>query len=65
VKIAVEDIKIDEKPEKEEIVVEEEPQSSGTVQYEVEEDFRESSKTAVPQHIQDIAKKFGGKAKKL
>ena len=66
VKIAVEDIKIDEKPEKEEIIITEEEQSpSAAVQYEVEEDFKESAKTAVPQHIQDIAKKFGGKAKKI
>ncbi|MCL1973021.1 MAG: DNA polymerase III subunit gamma/tau [Endomicrobia bacterium] len=66
VKIAVEDIKIDEKPEKEEIVIAEEEQpQAAAVQYEVEEDFKESAKTAVPQHIQDIAKKFGGKAKKI
>ena len=65
VKIAVEDIKIDEKPEKEEIVVSDEEQSPVALHYKVEEDFKESAKTAVPQHIQDIAKKFGGKAKKL
>lgn len=65
VRIAVEDIQIDEKSEKEEIVISEEEPAPGAVQYEVEEDFKESAKTAVPQHIQDIAKKFGGKAKKL
>jgi DNA polymerase III, gamma/tau subunits len=64
VKIAVEDIQLEEKPQKEEIVIEEET-APEAVHYEVEEDLKESAKTAVPQHIQDIAKKFGGKAKKI
>jgi DNA polymerase-3 subunit gamma/tau len=65
VKIAVEDIKIDEKPEKEEIVAAQQEQSPDAVHYEVEEDFKESAKTAVPSHIEAIAKKFGAKAKKI
>jgi DNA polymerase-3 subunit gamma/tau len=67
VKVAIEDIQTEEKQSKEEeIVVKEEtepaPETSG---YIVEEDFKESAKTAVPKHIQEIAKKFGAKAKKL
>ncbi|MDR1196391.1 MAG: DNA polymerase III subunit gamma/tau [Endomicrobium sp.] len=67
VKVAIEDIKIEEKQNREEeIVVKEETEPAPeTAGYIVEEDFKESAKTAVPKHIQEIAKKFGGKAKKM
>ena len=66
VKVAVEDIKIEEKSaEQDDIIVMEQETAPDAAQYEVEEDLKESAKTAVPKHIQDIAKKFGGKAKKL
>ncbi len=66
VKVAVEDIKIEEKSaEQDDIIVMEQEIAPDAAQYEVEEDLKESAKTAVPKHIQDIAKKFGGKAKKL
>jgi DNA polymerase-3 subunit gamma/tau len=49
---------------KEEIVVaQEEPLK--TKDYVVNDDFQETSKTAIPKHIQDIAKKFGSTAKKI
>ncbi len=67
VKIAVENIEIeDKKPqEQEEIVIKEEENDPAGEEYTVEEDLKESSKTAVPSHIEEIAKKFGAKAKKL
>ncbi|MDR0617272.1 MAG: DNA polymerase III subunit gamma/tau [Endomicrobium sp.] len=49
---------------KEEIVVAQE-ESLKTRDYVVKEDFQETSKTAIPKHIQDIAKKFGSIAKKI
>jgi DNA polymerase-3 subunit gamma/tau len=49
---------------KEEIVVAQE-ESLKTKDYVVKEDFQETSKTAIPKHIQDIAKKFGSTAKKI
>ncbi|MDR3071309.1 MAG: DNA polymerase III subunit gamma/tau [Endomicrobium sp.] len=48
----------------EEVVVKEEvPPTS--IEYIVEEDFKETAKTAVPKKIEEIAKKFGSVAKKL
>ncbi|MDR0724308.1 MAG: hypothetical protein LBF23_03890, partial [Endomicrobium sp.] len=34
-------------------------------EYVVKEDFKETSKTAIPKHIEEIAKKFGSTAKKI
>ncbi|AKL98351.1 DNA polymerase III subunit gamma/tau [Endomicrobium proavitum] len=42
-----------------------EEQPPSAAQYKVEEDLKETAKIAVPKHIEDIAKKFGGKAKKI
>lgn len=64
VKVAVENIEIEEKSEKEENIVVKEESAPPPVEYEVEEDFKESAKTAVPSHIEAIAKKFGATAKK-
>ncbi|MDR1695535.1 MAG: DNA polymerase III subunit gamma/tau [Endomicrobium sp.] len=63
VKVTVEDIAAENK-ETEIVSKEERPQS--TVEYKVVEDLKESAKTAVPGHIEEIAKKFGaGAAKKI
>ncbi|MCL2335548.1 MAG: DNA polymerase III subunit gamma/tau [Endomicrobia bacterium] len=68
VKVAVEDIKIEDKAapqdEPEEIIVKEEA-APDTAVYTVEEDLKESAKTAIPSHIEEIARKFGAKARKL
>ncbi|MDR3048627.1 MAG: DNA polymerase III subunit gamma/tau [Elusimicrobiota bacterium] len=44
---------------------EEEKNDLAAVQYEVKEDFKETAKTEPPSNIENIAKKFGGKAKKV
>jgi DNA polymerase-3 subunit gamma/tau len=49
--------------EKEDIVIAQE--NSSAANYIVEEDFKETSKTAIPKHIEEIAKKFGSTAKKV
>jgi len=67
VKVAVENIQIEDKAAQEgpeELVVKEEP-APETAEYTVEEDLKESAKTAVPSHIEEIARKFGAKAKKM
>ncbi|MDR1522714.1 MAG: DNA polymerase III subunit gamma/tau [Endomicrobium sp.] len=50
--------------EKEDIVITQES-SSPIREYVVKEDFQETSKTAIPKHIEEIAKKFGSIAKKV
>jgi DNA polymerase-3 subunit gamma/tau len=47
-------------PAQENVFVKEE-----NVEYTVEEDFKETAKTAVPKHIEEIAKKFRSTAKKM
>ncbi|MDR2426855.1 MAG: DNA polymerase III subunit gamma/tau [Endomicrobium sp.] len=64
IKIVIEDVKIKEKQDREEIVIKEESEPN-VAAYKVEEDFKESAKTAVPKNIQEIAKKFGGKVRKV
>lgn len=63
VKVVIENIEIEEKSVKEDIIIEEES-APDTVEYTVKEDLKESAKTAVPSHIEAIAKKFGATAKK-
>ncbi|MCL2389919.1 MAG: DNA polymerase III subunit gamma/tau [Endomicrobia bacterium] len=64
VKVIVEDISFDDKKETEISSKEEQPES--TVEYKVVEDLKESAKTAIPSHIEEIAKKFGATtAKKI
>ncbi|MDR1087582.1 MAG: DNA polymerase III subunit gamma/tau [Endomicrobium sp.] len=55
---------IPQKRQEEDIVVKEE-KSKSSVEYEVKEDLKEIAKTAVPKHIEDIAKKFKSAAKKI
>ncbi|MCL2485199.1 MAG: DNA polymerase III subunit gamma/tau [Endomicrobia bacterium] len=63
VKVVVENISVDDKKIENEIVSKEE-QPVSTVEYKVEEDLKESAKTAVPSHIEEIARKFGANAVK-
>jgi DNA polymerase-3 subunit gamma/tau len=67
VKAAIE--KIAPAQEEEEIIVSQDtPSQSETespTEYAVEEDLKETAKTAVPKHIEEIAKKLGGTAKKI
>ncbi|GHT43922.1 DNA polymerase III subunit gamma/tau [Endomicrobiia bacterium] len=46
-------------------VIVKEKKDSAVAEYAVEEDFKETTKTAVPKHIEEIAKKFGSTAKKM
>ncbi|GHT47761.1 DNA polymerase III subunit gamma/tau [Endomicrobiia bacterium] len=46
-------------------VIVKEKKDSAVAEYVVEEDFKETTKTAVPKHIEEIAKKFGSTAKKM
>ncbi|MDR2399968.1 MAG: DNA polymerase III subunit gamma/tau [Endomicrobium sp.] len=55
---------IPQKQQEENIVVKEE-KSKSYVEYEVKEDLKETAKTAVPKHIENIAKKFKATAKKI
>jgi DNA polymerase-3 subunit gamma/tau len=55
---------IPQKRQEEDIVGKEE-KSKSSVEYEVKEDLKEIAKTAVPKHIEDIAKKFKSAAKKI
>ncbi|GHT52210.1 DNA polymerase III subunit gamma/tau [Endomicrobiia bacterium] len=48
----------------EDVIVKEE-KDFAVAEYAVEEDFKEATKTAVPKHIEEIAKKFGSTAKKM
>ncbi|GHT59927.1 DNA polymerase III subunit gamma/tau [Endomicrobiia bacterium] len=45
-------------------VIVKEKKDSAAAEYAVEEDFKETTKTAVPKHIEEIAKKFDSTAKK-
>jgi DNA polymerase-3 subunit gamma/tau len=45
------------------LIKEENPQPH--IEYAIEEDLKETAKTAIPKHIDDIAKKFNSKAKKI
>ncbi|MDR2191345.1 MAG: DNA polymerase III subunit gamma/tau [Endomicrobium sp.] len=69
VKIVIEKNEKAANPEDEFIAEESRPPAESgegeTVQYAVEEDLKESAKTAVPKHIEEIAKKFGGAVKKI
>jgi DNA polymerase-3 subunit gamma/tau len=66
VKIVVEKNEEPLAPQQEDIIVKEErPPQDFTVRYAVEEDLKESAKSAVPKHIEEIAKKLGGTAKKI
>jgi hypothetical protein len=55
---------VSEKQQNEDIEVKKEKPLSCT-EYTVEEDLKETAKTAVPKHIEDIAKKFKSTAKKI
>jgi DNA polymerase-3 subunit gamma/tau len=55
---------VPQKQQEEDIVVKEE-KSKPSVEYEVKEDLKETAKTTVPKHIEDIAKKFKSTAKKI
>jgi DNA polymerase-3 subunit gamma/tau len=55
---------IPQKQQEEDILVKEE-KSKSYVEYKVKEDLKESAKTAVPKHIENIAKKFKATAKKI
>jgi DNA polymerase-3 subunit gamma/tau len=55
---------VSEKQQNEDIEVKEEKPLS-CAEYTVEEDLKETAKTAVPKHIEDIAKKFKSTAKKI
>ncbi|GHT56722.1 DNA polymerase III subunit gamma/tau [Endomicrobiia bacterium] len=48
----------------EDVIVKEE-KDFAVAEYAVEEDFKETTKTAIPKHIEEIAKKFGSTAKKM
>ncbi|MCA6072971.1 MAG: DNA polymerase III subunit gamma/tau [Endomicrobium sp.] len=52
------------KSEKKDIIIKEDKPPS-VVECTVKEDFQETAKTAVPKHIEEIAKKFGSVAKKI
>ena len=52
------------KSEKEDIIIKKDKPPS-VVEYVVKEDFQETAKTAMPKHIEEIAKKFGSVAKKI
>jgi DNA polymerase-3 subunit gamma/tau len=64
IKVSIEKSVPISKLEKEDIFVKEE-KSPISVEYIVKEDFQETAKTAVPKHIEEIAKKFGSTAKKI
>jgi len=64
VKVVVDKIEPKGSQKVEEIVSNEE-QAQATAEFVVEEDLKESAKTAIPKNIEDIAKKFGGRAKKI
>ncbi|MDR2437607.1 MAG: DNA polymerase III subunit gamma/tau [Endomicrobium sp.] len=49
--------------QEEDIVIKEE--SKQPCEYSIEEDLKETAKTAIPKHIDDIAKKFNSTAKKI
>jgi DNA polymerase-3 subunit gamma/tau len=52
------------KQQEEDIVIKEEIRQP-CIEYSVEEDLKETAKTAIPKHIDDIAKKFNSTAKKI
>ncbi|MDR3275068.1 MAG: DNA polymerase III subunit gamma/tau [Endomicrobium sp.] len=63
-KVIIEKIARENKITREDIIITEE-KPPPVVEYNVEEDFQESAKTAIPKHIEEIAKKFGSTAKKF
>jgi DNA polymerase-3 subunit gamma/tau len=52
-------------PNKQEDIVVKEAKPISPVEYTIKEDLKETAKTAVPKHIEDIAKKFKSTAKKI
>jgi DNA polymerase-3 subunit gamma/tau len=52
-------------PNKQEDIVVKEAKPISPVEYIIKEDLKETAKTAVPKHIEDIAKKFKSTAKKI
>jgi DNA polymerase-3 subunit gamma/tau len=52
------------KQQEEDIVIKEE-NSQSRIEYTIEEDLKETAKTAVPKYIDDIARKFNSTAKKI
>ncbi|MDR1244401.1 MAG: DNA polymerase III subunit gamma/tau [Endomicrobium sp.] len=52
-------------PNKQEDIVVKEAKPISPVEYTIKEDLKETAKTAVPKHIEDIAKKFKSIAKKI
>jgi DNA polymerase-3 subunit gamma/tau len=52
-------------PTKQEDIVVKEAKPISPVEYTIKEDLKETTKTAVPKHIEDIAKKFKSTAKKI
>ncbi|MDR2351538.1 MAG: DNA polymerase III subunit gamma/tau, partial [Endomicrobium sp.] len=52
-------------PTKQEDIVIKEANLISSVEYTIKEDLKETAKTAVPKHIEDIAKKFKSTAKKI
>ncbi|MDR1434428.1 DNA polymerase III subunit gamma/tau [Candidatus Endomicrobiellum devescovinae] len=52
-------------PNKQEDIVVKDAKPISPVEYTIKEDLKETAKTAVPKHIEDIAKKFKSTAKKI
>jgi DNA polymerase-3 subunit gamma/tau len=52
-------------PKHQEDILVKEENTQPCIEYSIEEDLKETSKTAIPKHIEDIAKKFKSIAKKI